>query len=123
MLAARLRRDGYRVVEFGEPTDLLVVNTCSVTEDAERTCRYVIRKTLRHSPDAFVAVTGCYAQTGVHELRTIPGIDLIVGNQFKWDLPSFLPVAPCPEKAAGPGSTPYSHHRPRGFHPTGVWRT
>jgi threonylcarbamoyladenosine tRNA methylthiotransferase MtaB len=92
VLAARLQRDGYRVVEFGEPTDLLVVNTCSVTEDAERTCRYVIRKTLRHSPDAFVAVTGCYAQTGVHELRTIPGIDLIVGNQFKWDLPSFLPA-------------------------------
>jgi threonylcarbamoyladenosine tRNA methylthiotransferase MtaB len=91
VLAARLRHDGYHVVEFGEPTDLLVVNTCSVTEDAERTCRYVIRKTLRHSPDAFVAVTGCYAQTGVQELRTIPGIDLIVGNQFKWDLPSFLP--------------------------------
>jgi threonylcarbamoyladenosine tRNA methylthiotransferase MtaB len=91
VLAARLRRNGYRVVEFGEPTDLLVVNTCSVTEEAERTCRYAIRKTLRHSPDAFVAVTGCYAQTGVHELRTIPGIDLIVGNQFKWDLPSFLP--------------------------------
>jgi threonylcarbamoyladenosine tRNA methylthiotransferase MtaB len=91
VLASRLRRDGYRVVEFGEPTDLLVVNTCSVTEDAERTCRYVIRKTLRHSPEAFVAVTGCYAQTGVHELRSIPGIDLIVGTQFKWDLPSFLP--------------------------------
>jgi threonylcarbamoyladenosine tRNA methylthiotransferase MtaB len=91
VLESRLRRDGYRVVAFGEPTDLLVVNTCSVTDDAERTCRYVIRKTLRHSPDAFVAVTGCYAQTGVHELRRIPGIDLIVGNQFKWDLPSFLP--------------------------------
>jgi threonylcarbamoyladenosine tRNA methylthiotransferase MtaB len=92
VLESRLRRDGYRVVEFGEPTDLLVVNTCSVTEDAERTCRYVIRKTLRHSPEAFVAVTGCYAQTGVQALRTIPGIDLIVGNQFKWDLPSFLPA-------------------------------
>jgi len=91
VLESRLRRDGYRVVEFGEPTDLLVVNTCSVTEDAERACRYVIRKTLRHSPEAFVAVTGCYAQTGIHELRRVPGIDLIVGNQFKWDLPSFLP--------------------------------
>lgn len=91
VLESRLRRDGYRVVEFGEPTDLLVVNTCSVTEDAERACRYVIRKTLRHSPEAFVAVTGCYAQTGSHELRRVPGIDLIVGNQFKWDLPSFLP--------------------------------
>ena len=61
MLEARLRRDGYRVVEFGEPTDLLVVNACSLTDDAERTCRYIIRKTLRHSPEAFVAVTGCYA--------------------------------------------------------------
>lgn len=92
VLESRLRRDGYDVVEFGQPTDLLVVNTCSVTDEAERTCRYVIRKTLKHSPEAFVAVTGCYAQTGVRELRTIPGIDLIVGNQFKWDLPSYLPA-------------------------------
>lgn len=102
VLSARLQRDGYRVVEFGEPTDLLVVNTCSVTEEAERTCRYVIRKTLKHSPDAFVAVTGCYAQTGVHELRTIPGIDLIVGNQFKWDLPSFLPTPDVLKKQPNP---------------------
>ena len=91
ILESRLRREGYEVVEFGQPTDLLVVNTCSVTDEAERTCRYVIRKTLKHSPDAFVAVTGCYAQTGAQELRTIPGIDLIFGNQFKWDLPTFLP--------------------------------
>ena len=102
VLAAHLQHDGYRVVEFGEPTDLLVVNTCSVTEDAERTCRYVIRKTLKHSPDAFVAVTGCYAQTGVQELRTIPGIDLIVGNQFKWDLPSFLPAPHALKKQPDP---------------------
>lgn len=102
VLEARLRRDGYRVVEFGEPTDLFIVNTCSVTDDAERTCRYVIRKTLRHSPDAFVAVTGCYAQTGVHELRAIPGIDLIVGNQFKWDLPSFLPAPHILKKQPAP---------------------
>ncbi|MEP6933176.1 MAG: tRNA (N(6)-L-threonylcarbamoyladenosine(37)-C(2))-methylthiotransferase MtaB [Nitrospirota bacterium] len=102
VLASRLQRDGYHVVEFGEPTDLLVVNTCSVTDEAERTCRYVIRKTLKHSPDAFVAVTGCYAQTGVHELRTIPGIDLIVGNQFKWDLPSFLPAPDALKKLPNP---------------------
>ncbi len=102
VIEARLRRDGYRVVELGEPTDLLVVNTCSVTDEAERTCRYVIRKTLRHSPGAFVAVTGCYAQTGVQELRTIPGIDLIVGNQFKWDLPSFLPAPHALKKQPDP---------------------
>jgi threonylcarbamoyladenosine tRNA methylthiotransferase MtaB len=91
VLASQLRRQGYALVDFGEPTDLLVVNTCSVTEEAERNCRYAIRKTLKHSPDAFVAVTGCYAQTGLQSLRSIPGIDLIVGNQFKLDLPSFLP--------------------------------
>lgn len=91
VLESQLRRRGYTVVAWGEPTDLLVVNTCSVTAEAERTCRYVIRKTLKHSPEAFVAVTGCYAQTGMPQLRSIPGIDLIVGNQFKADLPSFLP--------------------------------
>ena len=103
VLESRLRRDGYEVVEFGKPTDLLVVNTCSVTEEAERTCRYVIRKTLKHSPDAFVAVTGCYAQTGAQELKTIPGIDLIVGNQFKWDLPRFLPPQQSLHKQPTPG--------------------
>lgn len=102
VLESRLRRHGYDVVEFGQPTDLLVVNTCSVTDEAERTCRYVIRKTLTHSPEAFVAVTGCYAQTGVQELRTIPGIDLIVGNQFKWDLPSFLPAPQALRKQPAP---------------------
>ena len=93
VLETRLRKVGYKLVPFGEPTDLLVVNSCSVTEDAERSARYVIRKTLRHSPEAFVAITGCYAQTGVQELRNIPGLDLIVGNQFKWDLPDLLPAA------------------------------
>lgn len=102
VLESRLRRDGYQVVEFGEPTDLLVMNTCSVTEDAEKTCRYLIRKTLRHSPEAFVAVTGCYAQTGMQQLRTIPGIDLIVGNQFKGELPSFLPPPQTLKKLPSP---------------------
>ena len=102
VIASQLRRGGYEIVEFGEPTDLFVVNTCSVTEEAERTCRYVIRRTLKHSPDAFVAVIGCYAQTGSQELRKIPGIDLIVGNQFKWDLPSFLPAPHALEKRTDP---------------------
>lgn len=93
LLADRLRHDGYRIVEYGQPTDLLVLNTCTVTDEAERICRYEIRKTLRHSPQAFVAVTGCYAQTGVEALRQVPGIDLIVGNQHKMSLPVHLPPA------------------------------
>ncbi len=102
MLGERLRRDGYRIVEFGQPTDLLVLNTCSVTEDAERTSRYLIRKTLKHSPHAFIAVTGCYAQTGPDGLKKQGGIDLIVGNQYKLDLPSYLPPSDRLAKRATP---------------------
>ena len=92
MLGDSLTRQGYRLVEYGEETDLLVLNTCSVTENAEKDCRYAVRKTLRHSPHAFVAVTGCYAQTGAAQLQTVPGIDLIVGTQFKMNLPEYLPA-------------------------------
>ena len=92
MLGDSLTRQGYRLVEYGEETDLLVLNTCSVTENAEKDCRYAVRKTLRHSPNAFVAVTGCYAQTGAAQLQTVPGIDLIVGTQFKMNLPDYLPA-------------------------------
>ena len=93
ILGEGLRRKGFQVVEFGQPTDVLVLNTCSVTEDAERTSRYLIRKTLKHSPHAFIAVTGCYAQTGVDTLKGQTGVDLIVGHQFKLDLPAYLPSA------------------------------
>ncbi|MDP9132740.1 MAG: tRNA (N(6)-L-threonylcarbamoyladenosine(37)-C(2))-methylthiotransferase MtaB, partial [Nitrospirota bacterium] len=92
MLADTLKSRGYRLVKFGEETDLLVLNTCSVTENAEKDCRYAVRKTLRHSPQAFVAVTGCYAQTGATQLQSVPGIDLIVGTQFKMNLPDYLPA-------------------------------
>ncbi len=91
ILADRLQAKGYRLVDYGQPTDLLVLNTCSVTEEAERDCRYAIRRTLRRSPGAFVAVTGCYAQTGVESLRRLAGIDLILGSQFKMALPDYLP--------------------------------
>lgn len=102
ILGERLRRDGYRLVPFGHPTDLLVLNTCSVTKDAERTSRYLIRKTLKHSPKAFIAVTGCYAQTGPEGLKKQAGIDLIVGNQYKLDLPTYLPPSDQLQKHASP---------------------
>ncbi len=102
ILREGLRQKGYQIVDFGQPTDLLVLNTCSVTEDAERTSRYVIRKTLKHSPEAFVAVTGCYAQTGADGLKRHTGVDLIVGNQYKLDLPAYLPAAQALEKRLKP---------------------
>jgi len=102
LLADRLKQDGYQIVDYGRPTDLLVLNTCSVTDEAERMCRYEIRRTLRHSPQAFVAVTGCYAQTGVEALRQVPGIDLIVGNQHKMSLPAHLPLPAALKKQPAP---------------------
>ena len=90
VLTDRFTRIGYQKVAYGEPTDLLVLNTCSVTENAEADCRRVIRRTLRHSPQAFVAVTGCYAQTGVSTLQHLPGVDLVLGNQYKMLLPDYL---------------------------------
>jgi threonylcarbamoyladenosine tRNA methylthiotransferase MtaB len=102
VLGEGLRQRGFQLVEFGLPTDLLILNTCAVTEDAERTSRYLIRKTLKHSPHAFVAVTGCYAQTGLEGLKRQIGIDLIVGHQFKLDLPSYLPPADALQKRDSP---------------------
>ncbi len=90
VLTDRFTKMGYQTVAYGEPTDLLVLNTCSVTENAEADCRRVIRRTLRHSPQAFVAVTGCYAQTGFKTLQHLPGVDLVLGNQYKMLLPDYL---------------------------------
>jgi threonylcarbamoyladenosine tRNA methylthiotransferase MtaB len=91
LIADSLQKRGYRLVAFGQQTELLVLNTCSVTDKAESDCRYVIRHTLRQSPHAFVAVTGCYAQTSAEALRRMPGVDLIVGTQYKMQLPDCLP--------------------------------
>lgn len=90
LLGDQLRSRGYDLVEFGRPADLVVLNTCSVTDNAEADCRSLIRKIRRASPDAFVAVTGCYAQTGADVLQQMEGIDLIVGTQYKMDLPRYL---------------------------------
>ena len=90
VLTDRLTGMGYQKVAYGEPTDVLVLNTCTVTENAEADCRRIIRQTLRRSPHAFVAVTGCYAQTGVTILQNIPGVDLVLGNQYKMLLPDYV---------------------------------
>lgn len=85
------QQSGFLPVEFGQETDVFVINTCTVTEGAEVDCRRIVRQVLRHSPHAFVAVTGCYAQTGLEVLRRMADIDLIVGNQFKMQLPEIIP--------------------------------
>ena len=102
LLSDRFIHSGFVSVPLGEPTDFLVVNTCSVTQEAESDCRRVVRQVLRHSPDATVTVTGCYAQTGVEALRDLQGVDLIVGTQFKMRLPQYLEAWPVSPKRTQP---------------------
>lgn len=92
-LAFRLSQLGFHRIKAGEGcADLLVVNTCAVTEQATAKCRQQIRKLIRENPNAFVVVTGCYAQIEPKELAdSVGGIDLIVGSEFKGEnLTSYL---------------------------------
>ena len=82
-ISATFAARGYTIVGFGDETDVCVINTCSVTEGAEAKCRQAVRAVLRRSPQAYVAVTGCYAQVGVEPLQRIDGLDLIVGTEDK----------------------------------------
>ncbi len=66
-IGRQFERVGYRLVPLGAGADVVVVNTCSVTERADRECRQIVRRALRSSPNAFVAVVGCYAQLRAKE--------------------------------------------------------
>ncbi len=74
---------GFEIVPFEGPSDVYVVNTCSVTSDAERKSRYVIRRANRHNPNAKVVVTGCAAQMALNKCETMLGADLVVPNPVK----------------------------------------
>lgn len=81
---------GFRVIAAGEPADLCVINTCSVTGQAESKCRALVRRILRKNPRTFMILTGCYAQSGVDALRQMPGVDLIAGTNHKMSLPQLV---------------------------------
>lgn len=81
---------GAEVVEFGLPSDTVIINTCSVTTLADSDCRKIIRRAIRANPDAFIAVTGCYAQLKPEEVAKIEGVDAIFGTKFKFDIPILI---------------------------------
>lgn len=78
--------NGFRKVEFNEGADVYVINTCSVTDHADRKCRKVVQQALKHSPNAYVAIIGCYAQLKPQEIATIPGVDAVLGAAEKFNL-------------------------------------
>src|SRR4029450_11119182 len=98
-ISATFAAHGYTIVDAGAETDVHVINTCSVTEGAEAKCRQAIRAVLRRSPQAYVVVTGCYAQGGVEALRRIDGLDLIVGTEDKMRLVELVDM---PQKLGQP---------------------
>ncbi len=85
-LAREFERGGYIRVEPSEPTDVAVINSCSVTEHADKKCRNIIRKIHRRNPNAIIAVTGCYAQLKPEAIAEIDGVDIVLSNNDKGDL-------------------------------------
>lgn len=81
-----LQEAGFRTARRGEQADICVVNTCSVTEQADKKCRQAIHKLVKQHPDAFVVVTGCYAQLKPEQVAAIPGVDLVLGMDKKGEL-------------------------------------
>jgi threonylcarbamoyladenosine tRNA methylthiotransferase MtaB len=81
---------GYSEVKFEEGANIYVINTCSVTEFADKKCRQIVRRALRFSPEAFVVVIGCYAQLKPKEISEIPGVELVVGAAEKFRILDFI---------------------------------
>ena len=81
---------GFIKTEFDNKADLYVINTCSVTENANRECRRIIRKAKKISPEAFIVVTGCFAQLKPKEISDIKGVDMVLGANEKFNLPKLL---------------------------------
>jgi threonylcarbamoyladenosine tRNA methylthiotransferase MtaB len=81
---------GYEVVEFGEEADVVFLNTCTVTDSADSTCRNLIRKAQKSSPEGKIVVAGCYAQMEAEKISKMTGVDLILGNSEKYKVFEYL---------------------------------
>jgi threonylcarbamoyladenosine tRNA methylthiotransferase MtaB len=104
---------GFMPVDFTDTPDYFVINTCSVTEQADKKCRKLVSQAKRINPDAFVAIIGCYAQLKPEEISSIPGVNAVLGAAEKFRLPEVL-------KEIGPSASGYISNSPiqevKGFH-------
>lgn len=89
-IARQLIAAGYDRVDFKESADVYIINTCSVTDQADATCRNIVRQALRANPNAFVAVIGCYAQLKPKEIASIEGVDIVLGANEKFNIVGYL---------------------------------
>ena len=89
-ISRQLADIGFKKTENNQKPDLFVLNTCSVTENANKECERIIRKNKKESPNSFVIVTGCYAQLKPQRIADIEGVDMVVGADEKFNLPELL---------------------------------
>ncbi|HQW93010.1 MAG TPA: tRNA (N(6)-L-threonylcarbamoyladenosine(37)-C(2))-methylthiotransferase MtaB, partial [Ferruginibacter sp.] len=85
-----LENDGFEKRNFDEVADVYVINTCSVTDNADKECRMLVRRIQRKAPEALVVITGCYAQLKPAEIAAIPGVDLVLGAAEKFNIAQHL---------------------------------
>jgi threonylcarbamoyladenosine tRNA methylthiotransferase MtaB len=89
-LSSKFNQNGFEIKPYGEKTDIFVLNTCSVTDNADKECRQIIRSVLNKNPETYIIVTGCYAQLQPNEIAEIQGVDLVLGANEKFRLFEFV---------------------------------
>lgn len=89
-ISRMFEQKGYKKVEFTDSPDIFIINTCSVTENADKKCHKIVREARSIAPEAYVAIIGCYAQLKPKEIATIPGVDAVLGAAEKFRLVELL---------------------------------
>ncbi len=85
-IARGFEKGGYAKVDFDEHADIYIINTCSVTDNADKKCKQIVKKARKQNPDAFVAIIGCYAQLKPQEIAAIDGVSLVLGANEKFNI-------------------------------------
>jgi len=98
-ISRKFEEKGYLKVDFTDQPDIFIINTCSVTENADKKCRKIVREARSISPNAYVAIIGCYAQLKPQEISEIPGVDAVLGAAEKFRLVELLDGFVRPETA------------------------
>jgi len=89
-IARGFQKDGYERVDFSEQADMYIINTCSVTENADKRFKTIVKKALKKNPEAFVAAIGCYAQLKPEQLAAVDGVDLVLGATEKFKIADYV---------------------------------
>lgn len=89
-LSRQMESEGFEKREFDDQADVYVINTCSVTDNADKECRQLVRRIQRKAPESLVVITGCYAQLKPKEIAEIPGVDLVLGASEKFNIASHI---------------------------------